>query len=84
MAIDLMAEDYHCKLVIRDQKSDRSALLLVSEDWDPSDPRTGPAVTPQDSNGDDRWLSPIGGTESVGVLELDMTYVPSGLSFFDS
>lgn len=85
MAIDVVADDYHGKVIIRDQKSDGSAVLLACEEL-PTGPATGPAAVPEpeDEKGTDSGFYPIGGTQFVGVLQLDMTDAPSGLSTFDS
>ena len=85
MAIDVIAGDYTGRVVLRDQKADGSAVLLVCERWDPARPSTGPVVTPEpEGTHHDVGVFPIGATKPLGVLELDVSDRPSGINHFDS
>lgn len=86
MAIDVIAGDYHGKVVLRDQKSDGSVVLLVCEKLEPTTVQpTGPAVTPEpEGTRHDDGFFPIGRTQPIGVLELDVSESPSGINQFDS
>lgn len=88
MAIDVVANQYHGKVILTDEKSDGSAVILVCEEWDPSSPPAGPALTPTrgpvtptepEEEGD---IFPKGGMKSLGTLTLDASDMPSGLSTF--
>lgn len=91
MAIDVVANDYHGKVVVRDTKDDGSAIILVCDEWDPSRPSAGPTVFPDpdervqdEDNPPERVIYPLGVTASLGTLEIDVSDIPSGRSAFDS
>lgn len=86
MAIDVVSDQYHGKVVLIDRKPDGSELLLVCEEWRPGSPPIGPVVVPEPSPQpppERRGKLPLGLT-TTGTLSLDITALPSALIAFDS
>jgi len=88
MAIDVVANQYHGRVVLVDEKSDGSGVILVCEEWGPSSAPAGPALTPIQGPAaptrpaQEEEIFPMGGMRALGTLTLDASDLPSGLSAF--